>query len=88
MDRTKIFLTINYIISIIFIIGLFNLSQTDSIFYLLLTGLLFISTSILFFNQMLNNKKEKDLKIENVIEKSNISEDDFINDLLLHHQII
>ena len=26
-------------------------------------------------------KAEKDLKIENVIEKSNISEDDFINDL-------
>ena len=81
MDKTKIILTTTYIISIIFIISLFTLSQTDSIFYLLLTGLLFISTSILFFNQMLNNKKEKDLKIENVIEKSNISEDDFINDL-------
>ena len=81
MDKTKIILTTTYIISIIFIISLFTLSQTDSIFYLLLTGLLFISTSILFFNQMLNNKKEKDLKIENVIEKSNINEDDFINDL-------
>ena len=81
MDKTKIILTITYIVSIIFIISLFSLSQTDSIFYLLLTGLLFISTSILFFNQILNNKKEKDLKIENVIEKSNISEDDFINDL-------
>ena len=81
MDKTKIILTTTYIISIIFIISLFTLSQTDSIFYLLLTGLLFISTSILFFNQMLNNKKEKDLKIENIIEKSNISEDDFINDL-------
>ena len=81
MDKTKIFLTVTYIVSIIFIISLFSLSQTDSIFYLLLTGLLFISTSILFFNQILNNKKEKDLKIENIIEKSNINEDDFINDL-------
>ena len=81
MDKTKIILTTTYIISIIFIISLFTLSQTDSIFYLLLTGLLFISTSILFFNQILNNKKEKDLKIENVIEKTNINEDEFINDL-------
>ncbi len=81
MDKTKIILTTTYIISIIFIISLFTLSQTDSVFYLLLTGLLFISTSILFFNQILNNKKEKDLKIENVIEKSNINEDEFINDL-------